>query len=163
MVYFFATDLVQHSFWHYMDESHPQYQKNSEFDAIFEIYKEVDKSIGELLNAIDRDETTVIIVSDHGFGPNYYYVNITRWLQEFGLLKMKELTFDVVFSNFCSRIICRMRWLKPTIYVSEKLIKAFYNCLPRGLKTALTKFINQTILKHTLIKTLCRARWTSLF
>ena len=60
-------------------------------------YKEIDKSIGELLKRID-DNTTVVVVSDHGYGredidagnnligPTYF--NVNRLLIRLGLLEI---------------------------------------------------------------------------
>jgi len=86
-----STDDVSHLFWRYMDKEHPFYdaaQARRFGDRIFRIYKEVDKSIGMLLEEID-DNTVVILMSDHGFGPVYYGVCINNWLLDQEMLKLK--------------------------------------------------------------------------
>jgi len=89
MVVFSATDIVQHTFWKYMDPDHPQYvrQEAAEFgDAIFRVYERMDSVIGELLTNLDED-TTLMIMSDHGAGALKKAVFLNKWLEEEGLLQ----------------------------------------------------------------------------
>ena len=88
---FDALDSLQHFFWKYMDERHPQYQELSTLsfrDAILNHYKQLDRLIAEILGAIE-EEGSVIIYSDHGFGPLYKDVFLNNWLEEKGFLKLR--------------------------------------------------------------------------
>lgn len=72
MVVLNAVDQVQHHFWHYMDSSHPKFDAHGHNlfgDAILRIYKRVDSILAKFLNLMDKD-ATLMIVSDHGFGPS---------------------------------------------------------------------------------------------
>ena len=90
MVHFLATDLVQHAMWRYMDPAHPQHEADSGYeDAIKEIYVRVDQAVGRLLAQVD-DDTTVIVMSDHGSGPLHGQVNLNVLLWQHGLLHMKR-------------------------------------------------------------------------
>jgi predicted AlkP superfamily phosphohydrolase/phosphomutase len=90
MVHFLATDLAQHALWRHMDPAHPQYEPDSPFkDAILRIYQRVDRSMGELLSHADRD-TTVFVMSDHGFGPLNGVVNLNLLFLQEGLLYLKR-------------------------------------------------------------------------
>jgi len=92
MVVFVATDRVSHAFWKYMDPNHPdhdQKEKDKYGNVIFECYQKIDNEIGEILNVVD-DNTQIIIMSDHGFGPLYKDIYINKWLMDKGLLKLKE-------------------------------------------------------------------------
>lgn len=90
MVHFLATDLAQHALWRYMDPTHPQHESDSPFRyAIQRIYQRVDLAIGELLSDLD-DDTTVMIMSDHGFGPLHGIVNLNMLLLEKGLLRLRR-------------------------------------------------------------------------
>lgn len=90
MVHFLATDLAQHSLWRYMDASHPQHEPGSPFqDAIRRVYQRADAAIGALLERLD-DDTTVIVMSDHGFGPLYGVVNLNILFWREGLLHFKR-------------------------------------------------------------------------
>ncbi len=57
----------------------------------FNLYKELDLCIGRLVKAAGP-ETTVFIVSDHGFGPLYKDVYINEWLQQTGYLHTIEIS-----------------------------------------------------------------------
>ncbi len=76
-VVFRELDSIQHYFW-------------DEKDLILKYYKILDDIIGRFLNFIDKN-TTMIIVSDHGFGPVNKAIYINVWLNNIGLLKRKEL------------------------------------------------------------------------
>ncbi len=90
MVHFLATDLAQHALWRYMDPSHPLHEPGSPYqDAILDIYRRVDAAVGELLSQLSPD-TTVIVMSDHGFGPLHGVVNLNVLLWHEGLLRLKR-------------------------------------------------------------------------
>ncbi len=86
VVVFRDTDDVAHGFWHYMDESHPQYIPNSPYrDAILRLYQQLDQYVGQLVQAAGKN-TTVFVLSDHGFGPLYKDVFLNEWLRQQGYL-----------------------------------------------------------------------------
>ena len=92
-VVFTATDRVQHFFWRFLDPNHPLYdatEASEYFDAILRIYKQIDEAIREILETCD-DDTTVIVMSDHGFGPQHRLFRINKWLLENQYL---SLTYD---------------------------------------------------------------------
>jgi predicted AlkP superfamily phosphohydrolase/phosphomutase len=91
MVHFYATDVIQHALWKFVDPSHPQYDSDNATqygDGLLEVFSEVDQAIGRLLSQVDLDLTTILVMSDHGFGPNRTTFHINRWLQEIGMLKL---------------------------------------------------------------------------
>jgi predicted AlkP superfamily phosphohydrolase/phosphomutase len=90
MVHILATDLAQHAMWRYMDTGHPQHEPGNPFqDAILRVFQRADAAIGALLDRLD-DETTVIVMSDHGFGPLHGVVNLNMLLWQAGLLHFKR-------------------------------------------------------------------------
>jgi predicted AlkP superfamily phosphohydrolase/phosphomutase len=94
MVHFYATDVVQHALWKFMDTDHPQYHEQLAVrfgNGLYEVFSEVDRAIGELLKRVDPKHTTILIMSDHGFGSNHCTVHINRWLKEIGMLKLVPL------------------------------------------------------------------------
>ncbi|MBN3041277.1 MAG: alkaline phosphatase family protein, partial [Candidatus Omnitrophica bacterium] len=87
--YFDTLDMVQHMFWRYLDAKHPLYEKNPLYqNSIFRYYEKIDQIIGEVLKGVDKD-TTLIILSDHGFGSFRKSIHLNRWLLEKGLLFLK--------------------------------------------------------------------------
>jgi len=80
MTHFFATDQVQHFLWDDVTEG---------WDPRLEIFEEVDKEIGKLIEATP-DDTVFIILSDHGFGPVTDTFNINTWLESEGYLNLNR-------------------------------------------------------------------------
>lgn len=99
MTVFTAIDRIQHVAWRYMTEEYAR-KRPRECEKYRELipltYELMDEHVGNLLDRIDED-TALIIMSDHGFGPirNKFYVN--RWLVEQGFMALKsfpELRYD---------------------------------------------------------------------
>lgn len=89
---FMGADLVSHAFWKYMDSNHPRYddQAPNKFkNAIIDVYKNLDNKIDALTKNIDSD-TSLFLMSDHGFGPLYYGVSINNWLLNEGFMTLKN-------------------------------------------------------------------------
>ncbi len=81
IVNFAAPDRAQHFFWHTIGER--------EGDWVRETYRELDTILGDILAAVD-DSTSVMLVSDHGFGPLYGTVGLGEWLQRERLFTLKS-------------------------------------------------------------------------
>ncbi len=95
MFHFQATDVIQHAFWKFVDPTHPRYdpQAAARFGpALQEVYRRVDGFLGHMLDRLSsqEDDTTVVVMSDHGFGPLHYVVNLNLFLLERGLLRLKR-------------------------------------------------------------------------
>ena len=89
---FGTTDHVQHFFWQHMDPNHPFHDPSQGTlygECIFKIYKKIDEIIGNLIERLD-DNTTVLILSDHGAGANSNKVlYLNNWLAQEGFLTYK--------------------------------------------------------------------------
>ena len=90
LVYVFReVDAIEHFCWQYIDESHPELKKDEKLNKlILDYYKFVDNYLGYILEAID-EEVTLIIMSDHGMGPQINSFNLNNWLLKEGYLKLK--------------------------------------------------------------------------
>jgi predicted AlkP superfamily phosphohydrolase/phosphomutase len=64
---FAVTDILQHFFW--PDEGSPV--ENDAWTPVRRIYQQIDSFLSEALALIDEN-TTVLVVSDHGFGPAHF-------------------------------------------------------------------------------------------
>jgi len=67
------THPVGHRFWHFMDPNHPWYNPETPEElrnAIRDVYKATDDSVGEILLAVPKD-AVILVVSMHGMMPNY--------------------------------------------------------------------------------------------
>lgn len=103
MVVFTGTDRVSHFFWDdlvtIVDGSEPGAKRagNGIQREIREYFRELDDGIGQLTD-LAGPSATVLVISDHGFGPaptRRFYVNV--WLEQLGLLQRRssEGIFDL--------------------------------------------------------------------
>lgn len=88
MVHYQCLDPLQHRVLDYIDPRHPNYasRKPDDIAYVCEYYRVLDQMIGKVAERAD-ERTTLIGLSDHGFGPALKQVNINRFLQQQGLLK----------------------------------------------------------------------------
>jgi len=88
--YFDTLDTVQHMFWRYLDDKNKSLQSDLRYkDTVYNYYEQIDRVIGEVMKGLD-DKTTLIVLSDHGFGPFRRSVHLNRWLLENGYLFLKD-------------------------------------------------------------------------
>jgi predicted AlkP superfamily phosphohydrolase/phosphomutase len=86
-----STDRVQHMMWRHRDTTHPLHDAAAAAtygDSILRIYRRSDQFIGEVLDQIGAD-TTLMIVSDHGFHSWRKAVNMNTWLVQQGFMVLK--------------------------------------------------------------------------
>ena len=92
MVHFLATDIIQHALWKHMDSSHPQHDPalaTRYGDAILRLYQKIDHVLGEIMARLDN-HTILMVMSDHGFGPLHWVVNLNNLFMQAGLLRLKR-------------------------------------------------------------------------
>lgn len=85
------TDRLAHHFWHFHDPADPE-QPNEFKEVIKDSYRKADSIIGDILERIDED-TTVMLMSDHGFGSYNKHFFLNNWLLEKGFLYLKKTSF----------------------------------------------------------------------
>src|SRR5882672_5097733 len=90
--YFSSLDLNAHMMWRLTDASHPAYDAASAAQygtALQEFYQQIDQVLGEVLPKVDSD-TTLLVLSDHGFAPFRRSFNLNTWLLNNGYIKLKD-------------------------------------------------------------------------
>lgn len=95
MVHFISLDNLQHALWKFSDPTHPRYQPElaeKYGDSLRRAYQRVDEQVGKLIQQAQAKHgaVNVIVMSDHGFGPLHYVVNLNVYLNRQGLLKLKR-------------------------------------------------------------------------
>jgi predicted AlkP superfamily phosphohydrolase/phosphomutase len=98
MTHLFTIDNVQHLFWHCQDPDHPAYtaELNARYGAEIErAYCWLDDQVRRLIERAP-DDTTVMVVSDHGGVPIYRLVYLNAWLQMHGYLESREASAEGV-------------------------------------------------------------------
>jgi len=94
MMVFDGVIRIQGLFWKYIDKNHPEYREaeaRKYRKEILRFYQKIDQIIGRMVD-IAGEETSIIVMSDHGSGPVYKQVSLNRWLTEKGFLKLKKRT-----------------------------------------------------------------------
>jgi predicted AlkP superfamily phosphohydrolase/phosphomutase len=83
-----TTDRVSHMFFRLIDPKHPMYDKDLAArygDAIEKIYRKADALVGKLQEKLPKN-TTLIVMSDHGFHTFRRGVNLNTWLVQNGYM-----------------------------------------------------------------------------
>ena len=89
--YFSSLDLNGHMMWRLMDPSHPAYDAALAAQygtALEEFYQQIDQVLGKVLAKIDTD-TTLLVLSDHGFAPYRRSFNLNTWLLQNGYIALQ--------------------------------------------------------------------------
>ncbi len=95
MVHFQASDVLQHALWKFVDPTHPRHDPKTAarfVPAMRKVFQRIDYFIGQMMGRLE-DNTTVIVMSDHGFGPLHWVANLNLLLLDAGLLHLKHGLF----------------------------------------------------------------------
>jgi predicted AlkP superfamily phosphohydrolase/phosphomutase len=87
-----ATDRIQHELWHAWDPSHPAAQGRDLSkirEGFVDFWKRLDVGIGAIEAELPND-TNMLLISDHGFGPVEQFVNFNVWLLEQGYIALQD-------------------------------------------------------------------------
>lgn len=85
-----GVDRLHHAFWRHIDPEHPRHEPGNPWqDYGRRYYAELDARIGSLLKRTDED-TSVLILSDHGARAMHGGFCINEWLIREGYLVLKE-------------------------------------------------------------------------
>ncbi|MEW5988257.1 MAG: alkaline phosphatase family protein, partial [Chloroflexota bacterium] len=91
-VAFIATDRAQHALWRYLEPDHPYFDaKAAEWlrPALHHFYHTLDEAVAGLLDCVEP-ETTVIVLSDHGFQSAAWQFHANDWLAQQGWLVYEQ-------------------------------------------------------------------------
>jgi predicted AlkP superfamily phosphohydrolase/phosphomutase len=102
MSVFSTPDRVQHMMYQFYDPEHPMYDEEAASrrmtffgeeielrEAIPAIYRQVDRLIGIVREALGPDDT-LLICADHGFQSFRHQFHVNNWLAEKGYLVLRE-------------------------------------------------------------------------
>jgi predicted AlkP superfamily phosphohydrolase/phosphomutase len=106
MILYGESDSTSHQFWRYCDPQSPLFtnQPAGLLDSIFKVYQELDRQAGELIAALPEN-TTLLMMSDHGFGGvSDWVIYPNCWLHEKGLLRLHSQA-----KHRISRILDRLK------------------------------------------------------
>jgi len=146
---FGVTDRVQHLMFRHIDPQHPKHnpaeaarevtffgKRMPVKETIVEIYRQMDRIVGEVVRRSASDgKTALMVVSDHGFSSFRRGVWINNWLQQNGYLAIspQALELDAMRMNdlFDSKkLLAGVDWSQTRAY-SLGLGKIFLNVKDR--------------------------------
>jgi predicted AlkP superfamily phosphohydrolase/phosphomutase len=89
---FDGSDRIQHTFWRDIDDEHPAHRNQDEQqrNVIEELYQRMDVLVGKTMGKCKDKDTLLMVISDHGFNTFRYGVDLNRWLEKNGYLKVKD-------------------------------------------------------------------------
>jgi len=89
---FTSSDRIQHMLWRYTDPESPAYDPDEVRYWGMEIrnfYRRMDALLGRVMKRM-RPDTTLIVLSDHGFAPYRRSVNLNTWLLRNDFMRLRR-------------------------------------------------------------------------
>ncbi len=93
VVVFDGTDRLQHIFWRNIDPTHParaEHPVPEGRNVIEDLYRSMDALVGRTMARCRREDTLLMVISDHGFNGFRRGLDLNRWLEENGYLALHE-------------------------------------------------------------------------
>jgi len=85
-----GLDRLHHGMWRFWDPGHHKFEAGNPYQEVIPAYyRYLDRELGEILGMLDED-TTVMVVSDHGAQAMDGGFAVNEWLRREGLLVLKE-------------------------------------------------------------------------
>jgi len=146
-----APDRLHHGFWRYGRPDHPGYEPGNPYENVLrDFYKFLDNQIGTLLGLLG-DETTVLVMSDHGARNMLGGVCINEWLIRNGFLVLhrrpeqeKPLTADMIDwsrteawseGGYYARVFLNVKGREPQGAIDPADYESFRDKLAERLRT----------------------------
>ena len=123
-----GLDMVQHDFWHYMQDPQSPYA-----NVVRDWYVKMDEAIGELTQGSGKD-TYVLALSDHGSTPVASTLYINELLRSRGLLVCKNNQGNGYGNDGSYRTIRKLAMR----HVPAKILRLLYNHSPSFIANKLT-------------------------
>jgi len=98
-LYFGTVDQLSHTFWRSFDPQHPAHEPGNRYAGVIEdAYREMDGALARLLDKVDA-QTTLIVLSDHGFAPFYRAFHLNSWLRSQGYVSLLDFSEGEMLQN----------------------------------------------------------------
>src|SRR5262245_24733827 len=98
-LYFGTVDQLSHTFWRSSDPQHPAHEAGNHYSSVIDdAYREMDGALAKLLARVD-ERTTLIVLSDHGFGPFYRAFHLNSWLRSQGYVSLLDFSEGEMLQN----------------------------------------------------------------
>ena len=109
-----ATDRLGHELWHVWDLTHQAARgREQELQALrpqlLAFWQRLDRGLATIEQKLPAD-ASLLLMSDHGFGPIEWYVNLNIWLLEQGFISLQD-SFYVKQKHWCYRRGITPEWI----------------------------------------------------
>ncbi len=140
MAVYFDTDRVLHQVWHYLDPEHPWNDGRGTdlSEPVVRYFRRLDADLSRILERLDED-TTVIVMSDHGMGRASRFIVLNNMLLRLGYMKLAgDLATQLkAFAFRCGmtlrnvhRLVDRLGFAKhaeyKNVYAMDGVLKRFF-------------------------------------
>jgi predicted AlkP superfamily phosphohydrolase/phosphomutase len=91
VVVFDGPDRLQHTFWRDIDPDHPAHAEHPTppgRNLLEDMYRRMDDLVGRTMARCRDKDTLLMVISDHGFNAFRRGIDLNRWLEENGYLKL---------------------------------------------------------------------------
>ncbi len=152
--YVSSTDQRQHIFWRHIDQQNPIYDPAlaARFhNSIKDVYQAADRMLDKALQKADKD-TTIMVLSDHGFAPFRRAFSLNTWLLENGyhsIIDKRRQGEDMLFSNTDWSRTKAYNYGLNGLYINEKGREAEGTVSPGAEKNNLVQDIIQKLEAFT--------------
>lgn len=90
MIVEMGPDRLNHGIWSYIDPQHPRHEPGNPYEgSLREYYRFLDGKVGDLIDRHADEDTTVLVVSDHGAKAMVGGVCFNEWLMNEGYLSFE--------------------------------------------------------------------------
>lgn len=97
-----GTDRIHHGMWKFHDPTHHKYEVHPTYnESIHNYYRYIDSEIGQILDLVDLENTTIFIVSDHGAKKMDGGICVNEWLIQEGYLTLKTMPASLTAIDKC--------------------------------------------------------------
>jgi len=140
MFVFYYIDRLLHYFWKYFDKSHPFYESKPEYEnIIYDFFKMIDDNLGYYLDNLPENGN-LFIVSDHGMGPNKYYVDLNYWLLKNNYMfllddSVKRINLSAFQSTSFYRNLRSIYLRFQGITLIKNLRNRFWDAIPKDVRS----------------------------
>jgi predicted AlkP superfamily phosphohydrolase/phosphomutase len=126
-VMFDGVDKLQHLFWRFLDPASqpadPTPWEQEIIDLCESYFRQLDEIIEQIV-AMVGDDATIVLASDHGFGPSTDVFFVNAWLEQHGYLAWADAQTDHTETEArlgmsqISRHVYQLDWDKTVAYVA---------------------------------------------
>lgn len=92
MLHVFGNDQISHWLWEVLDPAHPRHTPERAArlrEHLLDYYRTLDTEVMRLFEEAG-DGATLLVVSDHGFGPVHRFIDLNVWLLQRGYLTLRR-------------------------------------------------------------------------